>query len=355
MTSVKTDPDTTAVPTPAAPTSLEGLKTSLDELREHLTSASERSASYVDLYLHCTDLINAAEKKIRELAPSAEITPEQLDSVCVLLGPFRNLTTLTGAVLGLHPQCSVLNHAGLRILPNPRLNFLADDSPDVFRAFVRYAGFLSRAGGGGPYGGDIRFSHAFDFKPMQQAAARLDDLGRRQTTCLVWKDSQRVTNFLRSARIDVPRLLARNEKLRFLLPVRNPIDCAISNLRTGHFQFLTSRQLSATSPLEDVVAAVLDEIAWFVALREGSGMPERFFLYFEHEMGREVLEKMLDFLSLPREEAYLAAVADAFRIGRPRRKEKRIVDAYAEQVSHKFERNRPMREALLEFAKPSER
>ena len=336
---------------PVAPNSLDRLKATLDGVRSLLSSAPERASTYTDLYVYCSDLLRLVEAKIREVEPGAEITPEQLESVCILLGPYRNLTTLTCSVLSLHPQCVVLNHAGLRTLKNRRLNFLANYTPDKFGEFVRYAGFASRGGMRGTYGGDIRLSHAFDREPMQQAHARLRSAGRGPARCLVWKDSHLVTNFLRSARVDVPRLLQRNDKLRFLLPIRNPIDCAISNLRMGHVKFFGMHHaISPASPLEDVVAAVLDEIAWFLALREGSGRPERFFLYFEHAMGRAVLEQLLQFLGLPADEAYLAVAAEVFEASGERRKEARIVDLYADQVRQKFSRYPEMRDALLRFA-----
>jgi len=355
MTSLKAPSSSTPATKPAAPLSMEELGAALDVVRGLLASAHEAPSAYPELYVHASDLLAAVERRIREVTPESELTPEQLESVCILLGPFRNLTTLTCAVLGLHPNCAVLNHAGLRILPNSRLNFLADGSPDRFREFVRYAGFASRSGSAGPYGGDIRLSHAYEFEPTREAEARLRELGRGPTTSLVWKDLQHVTNYLRSAQVDVRALMQRNEKLRFLLPIRNPIDCAISNLRTGHFHFFLRPQLSAESPLEDVVDAVLDEIEWFIALRDRSGQAERFFIYFEHEMSREVLEQMLAFLALPRDERYLEAAAAAFRIGRPRRKEQAVIDRFAKQVSKKFQRHPQIRDGLLKFAKPSER
>ena len=346
--SVKAESDATVT---VAPNSLDRLKAALDSVRALLTSAPERASAYTDLYVYCSDLLRLVETKIRELEPGAEVTPEQLESVCILLGPYRNLTTLTCSVLSLHPQCVVLNHAGFRTLRNPKLNFLADYSPDKFREFVRYAGFASRGGMRGTYGGDIRLSHAFDREPMRQAQARLGRSARGPTRCLVWKDSHLVTNFLRSARVDVPGLLQRNDKIRFLLPIRNPIDCAISNLRTGHVTFFaTAHGISPASSVEDLVGAVLDEIAWFVRLRENSGRPEKFFFYFEHAMGRGVLEQMLSFLQLPHDEAYLAAAAEAFKASGERRKEARIVDLYADQVKEKFQRYPEMRDALLRFA-----
>ena len=341
-----------AAPVPTeAPNSLERLRAALDAVRASLASAPERASTYTDLYVYCSDLLRLTEARIRELDPEAEIAPEQLESMCILLGPYRNLTTLTCSVLSLHPQCVVLNHAGVRALRNPRLNFLADYSPDRFREFVRYAGFSSRGGMRGMYGGDIRLSHAFDRDAMRRAQAQLRSSARGPARCLVWKDSHLVTNFLRSAVVDVRGLLQRNDKIRFLLPIRNPIDCAISNLRTGHVAFFApAHGMSAATPLEELVGAVLDEIAWFVALRDSSGRPENFFLYFEHSMGRGVLEQMLAFLRLPRDEAYLAAATDAFKSGGERPKEARIVARYVDEVHRKFAPQPELRDALLRFA-----
>ena len=337
---------------PVAPNSLERLRAALDAVRASLASAPDRASTFTDLYVYCSDLLRLTETRIRELDPEAEITPAELESMCILLGPYRNLTTLTCSVLSLHPQCVVLNHAGVRALRNPRLNFLADYSPDKFGEFVRYAGFSSRGGMRGMYGGDIRLSHAFDRESMQRAQAQLEGSARGATRCLVWKDSHLVTNFLRSAGVDVRGLLERNDKIRFLLPIRNPIDCAISNLRTGHVAFFTQAHgMSSATPVEELVGAVLDEIAWFVALRDGSGRPENFFLYFEHSMGREVLEQMLAFLRLPRDESYLAAATEAFKSSGERRKETRIVERYVDQVNRKFARDPGMRDALLRFAR----
>ena len=102
--------------------------------------------------------------------------------------------------------------------------------------------------------------------------------------------------------------------------------------------------------MERVVDAVLDEIAWFLKLREDSGRPENFDFYFEHTMGERRLERLLGFLGLPHDEAHPAAAGEAFRASGEHPKEARIVDLYADQVNRKFQRYPEMREALLRFA-----
>jgi hypothetical protein len=341
-------------PLPAKPgvaTTIEELKHALAAAQNLLASAPERVGPYRDMHVFLTDALRAVDARILELSTHPDITADQLDSVCVLLGPYRNLTTLTCSVLSLHRQCIVLNHAGVRTLSNPRLNFFWNYTPEKFDDFVRYAVYASRGGARGTYGGSIRLSHGFDAEEMQQAAARLQSSTRGRTKSLVWKDSHLVTNFLRSQRIDVAQLLERNTKLRFLLPVRNPVDCAMSNLRTGHIGFFrTAHGLSAESPVEDVVAAVLDEITWFLDLRERSGHADRFFLYFEHEIGKEVLRRMLAFLGLSPNETYLAAAAEAFKVSPAEYDTKPFLESYAGQVKRKFERYPEVRDALLRFA-----
>jgi hypothetical protein len=355
MTLVNDALDAPAQTAPAPPTSLEELLAALDATRGLIAglpaAGPERATAYRNMYLLCMDALRELDTRLHELAPGGEIVPEQLESVCMLLGPYRNLTSLTSSVLSLHPQCLVLNHAGVRMLPNARLNFLLNYSRDKFNEFVRYAAYASQGGARGEYGGDIRHSHAFFLEPMRQAEAALRGSARGPTKCLVWKDSHLVGNFLRAARVDVPRLLQRNDKLKFLLPIRDPIDCAISNLRTGHVEFFReSHGLSRASTVEEVVAAVLDEIAWFLALRDGSGRPENFFLYFEHEIGNEVLEKMLGFLGLSRDETFLTAAGAAFKLSRSAGVEPRPVEAYARMVKQKFERHPEIRDGLMKFA-----
>jgi hypothetical protein len=351
MPPAKADLDAPAAAPSPAPTTLEEFKAALDAVREQLAAAPERASTYRDLYVYCTDLLSLVDARLRKLGSDAEIDPEQLESVCILLGPYRNLTTLTCSVLSLHPQCLVLNHAGQRALPNRRLNFLTDYSRDKFLEFVRYAGYASRGGAGGEYGGDIRLSHAFGFGAMQQAEAKLQGRERGPTRCLVWKESHLVSNVLQRKQVDVTRLLQVNDKLRFMLPVRDPIDCALSNLERGHVKFFRrSPRLTPSSPVDEVLDAVLDEIVWFIDLRESSGCPERFFLYFEHEIGKDVLERMLRFLGLSQDEQYLNVAVHAFRAEGDRPKEPRIIELYADRVTEKFGRHPEIRDALLRFA-----
>jgi hypothetical protein len=96
----------------------------------------------------------------------------RLRSVCILLGPYRNLSTLTASTLHLHPNCQALNHAGRRVLSHDRRNFLADYSARKFKAFCRFALAASQGGQRGRYGGSINLSHAFERPAMKTVYAK---------------------------------------------------------------------------------------------------------------------------------------------------------------------------------------
>ena len=70
-------------------------------------------------------------QRVTRPKPTQSVDPAVINRVrrtAVLLGPYRNLTTLTASVLALHPQCQVLNHAGGRLLRRGALDFIS--SPD---------------------------------------------------------------------------------------------------------------------------------------------------------------------------------------------------------------------------------
>ena len=92
----------------------------------------------------CTDLVASRSLDIRDC-----------ETVCLALGPYRNLTTLTAATLFLHPNCQVLNHAGNRIYGNEEVDFLSNYSKERFDRFIQFATQISIQGARGDVGGSI--------------------------------------------------------------------------------------------------------------------------------------------------------------------------------------------------------
>lgn len=184
-----------------------------------------------------------------------------LRTVCTIVGPYRNLTTLLASALALHPECQVLNHAERRVLPTKTLDFLTQSDPRNIDRFARFACYASARGKRGDHGGSVLFSHAFDNSTLRAAYEQRYDSVRvkPRIVSLVWKADLPGALALRR-REDLRSMFAADGgRLRFLFPQRNPIECAKSNLKTGHWM----RFENVEQTLESVLAKVLDEHAWF--------------------------------------------------------------------------------------------
>ena len=117
------------------------------------------------------------------------------------------------------------------------------------------------------------------------------NLRKDEVRSIVWKDSQRLTNFLRDNKL-LDQVLESNEKIRFLMPIRNPMDCAISNSNSRKSEHLLSRGGS----LHDVLGAVCRKIAWFQQQKQR--LPDRFFSFFENRFDEATLRDFATFLGL---------------------------------------------------------
>jgi len=270
-----------------------------------------------------------------------------IKTVCLTLGPYRNLTTLTASVLFLHPNCQVLNHAGDRIFNNSDVNFLSAYSKERFNNFIRYATKISGGGKRGDYGGSVTLAHAFDshyilgelFKKTGQ------HLIKKQIDCLFWKESLKTSNFIKEYRVDLGYIFNNEERLRFLMPIRNPMDCAKSNLRTGHANRFISITKSTTA--NEVLLAVLNEIHWFAKNKEL--FPDRFFYYFEHSISRDMLKELADFLKLDKNEEWLNNAEIALVSKSKYEHDKDFIEFYKENVKEIFHEMPDFKDRLLQF------
>jgi len=282
-----------------------------------------------------------------EQSAARRVTIRECETVCLALGPYRNLTTLTAATLFLHPHCQVLNHAGARIYGNSQVDFLSAWSPKRFERFVQLAITLSNGGERGDLGGSITHSHAFDAHYAMKERFTKTGLGltKESIHCLFWKESLHTSNLLREKEIDLATILQAENRLRFLLPIRNPMDCAISNIKSGTAQIFRGYHPGYT--VYDTVAAILDEIHWFAGYQ--ARFPNRFFHYLEHSISREMLVDLADFLKLSPTECWLA---DALSVMVPQsayEHDSRLHAFYAELIEEKFGHYPTLRTALLAF------
>ncbi len=265
-----------------------------------------------------------------DLFASRWVDISHVESVCLTLGPYRNLTTLTAATLFLHPNCQVLNHARDRIYGNPEVDFLGSYDRKQFDRFIKYAIRISGRGQRGGSGGSITYSHAFD---EGHALREIFDgtgmgLTKKKIVCLLWKESLRTSNLIRKRNIDLKELLESDNRLCFLMPIRNPLDCAVSNLRSGHFKLFQG--LGKATEVSYIVQAILDEFTWFASLRER--FPKRFFYFFEHRITRKVLTDLAQFLKLEPSERWLSNALSAMVLKPGYHHDQETIDQYLDYL-----------------------
>jgi len=298
------------------------------------------------------DLREAAKKEI-EFLRARRVDMKDLRSVCLTLGPYRNLTTLTAGIIALHPNCQALNHAGQRIFGDKKLNFLLNYTDKKFDTFVRYAIYASGRGREGPYGGSVTYSHAFGNQHKlteMYKSAYGDQLMKDKIHCLFWKESMAVSTCIRDHSVDLNTILSRNNKLRFLMPIRNPLDCAVSNVKffgdseqLDEFFMLQNRQ----NVLIKVLEAILDELRSFLVWKKQ--YPEKFFYYFEHEFEKATLFSLADFLGVEPNEKWCENSLEAFDIKSRYQHSEDIVDLYNKFVEEKFAAFPEASAKLLQF------
>ncbi len=293
------------------------------------------------------DLAKKFTKKGEDYRNSREVDIEQVRSVCLALGPYRNLTTLTASILFLHPHCQVLNHAGKRIFRDRKLDFISHYNQERFENFLKYAIHISEKGQRGNYGGSITHSHAFrDQSDIKNVWDEMDlELKKQQIHSLFWKESQRTANRIRKKKPDLDEIFQQNKQLRFLLPVRNPMDSAISNLNSGHVRHLNG--VNKHSGLEEILNSILDEFRWFAEIQEQH--PDRFFVFFAHEANRQTLIEMAGFLDLEPKDAWLGKAEGIFTIKSKYNHHRELGAQFRHMVEQKFDGYPDFRKKLLKF------
>ncbi len=298
-----------------------------------------------------TKFVGDSEIKLADgvdLFMSRSIDISACKSVCLAIGPTGNLTTLTAATLFLHPDCQVLNHGGTRIFGNKQIDFLSDYSEERFKRFIQFAIRISNKGYRGYLGGSIVYSHAFDSKYETKEIYEKtgEGLVKEHIKSLFWKELHRTYNLIRDKHVDLGAIFKRNDKLRFLLPIRNPMDCAISNLKTGHVHLF--KGLNKNSSVLEVTRAILDEILWYTEIRES--FLDRFFHFYEHAISRDMLVNLAKFMRLEPNEAWLANALSVMKTKPSYDHDGTLLAAYRDYVESKFARFPSMSEGLLLFS-----
>jgi hypothetical protein len=268
------------------------------------------------------------------------------ETVCLALGPYRNLTTLTASTLFLHPNCQVLNHAGQRIFDS-QIDFLKFYSRENLDRFIANALDFAAGGERGNFGGSITLSHAFGDKYRMKEIFQQTGMGlvKDDVRALFWKESHKTSSHIRRNVIELDAIMAADSRLKFLFPVRNPIHCAISNINTGHTRYFDA--VAPDADLLTVIAAVLDEYVWIMSLKKT--FPERFFHFFEHSITAAMLANLEEFLALPHSPQWIDLALSAMQVESTYRYPAHVVDAYESMVSQKFHQAPEFAGQLLAF------
>lgn len=235
-----------------------------------------------------------------------------MKTITVYLGANRSLTTISSAMLALHPRITVLNHAFIRIFEDPANNFLAEPCEARLDHFVDTARDMALGGERGAVGGHILHSHAFGDELLR--SAYLDRFGwgaKPESTCLLWKDATRVTNYLIDNGIALDGLARRLPRLRFVMIVRNPVDICISSINKGYSQRLVGE--ARQNDLGEVFNHMIGLFAWFAEAAAANAGQFRF-VYQDELVDPDRLVDLCGFLDVPPDRDWLDEIARLIRL-----------------------------------------
>jgi hypothetical protein len=269
---------------------------------------------------------------------------DHLKTLAILLGPYRNLTTLTAAALALHPDVQVLNHAAERLWKTSDIDFFRSPDQSVYRRFLTAAVDASADGQRGLHGGSILHSHAFDDRFVQLLYQRRygDQRIKANPTCLVWKDSLMIQRRLSGEDGLLPQIIAKLPDVRFVLPVRQPVDCAVSNMATGLVSYLMNGRPAG---IAEVIDAVLRAIVWVLIQRDR--WPDRFFVFAERIGTVDLARGLAGHLNLPDDARWRADFQAIFRVRRKQRHSPDVLRLEREKISTSLAPWPDLRDALL--------
>lgn len=281
------------------------------------------------------------------LSPESKKTIDDLRTVCLFLGPHRNLTTLTASTLALHPNCQVLSHGGPRVLPVEELNFLENYSDEKMVNFLHFALVMSETGDRGEYGGSITVTHPFRDHPIIRETYRRRygrAMAKKEIHCLVWKEAHLVSEYVAEKNIDLGQVLRQNDKLQIIMPVRNPIHVAFSFFSRDRFMQKFYAHLERND-INGVLDDVLGKMADAVTLQKN--FPDRVMIFFEDEISSSLFVRMAHFLRISPEGRWIKDTLACFDV-QPAKYEvpQSLTKYYKDRVAKVFE-NSP--EIALKF------
>ena len=278
---------------------------------------------------------------------SRNINISSINTLVCLAGPYRNLTTLTASIAALHPNCQVLNHAHERILPHQEVDFFNDYTLDKWKRFLQYVLHISLGGGRGRTGGSILYSHAFDHGNVKDMYRKRygEKPIKDHIHSILWKEGLYLANHLRKHNIDPLYLIEQQNRLKFVLPIRNVLDCAVSNKKTTLAYIFND--INEDSSLKEIISAILEEhLAFF---KRQQKMPSHFFHFFEHSFNKKTLMDYCKFANIPFDEQWAIDVLSIFDVKSKYDHDQEIIQFFKEEVEVKFYDYPEVKTNLLAF------
>ena len=230
--------------------------------------------------------------KDRLYGNNSSFDTKEIKSLVLFVGPYRNLTTYLAANIALHPQCQVLNHAGIRVFSMSRINFLQNYTAEKYQNFLRFFNYAIKTGFKGIRGGNIVYSHAFESNPELKSLYKKNSSSSTKN-CMVWKESHLVTNQLMENPKDLEAILKNNPSIKFLFPIRNPLDCATSNIKTGKFRLFSNE---INPDIKEVCQAIFNQYLFFLSLDKTH--PSRINFVFENKINASSVEHLCQFFEI---------------------------------------------------------
>ena len=217
-----------------------------------------------------------------------------MNTICLTTVASRNLTTLFVSCCMLHPQIQTLNHCP-SMNESPKTDWLKDYSNEKINNFINRVKHINKHEiNVDRDGGVIVTDHAFKGYIKEAFEKRYTTLIKEDMKSIVWKDSPRNTKLLMNQNIE--ELIKKNDKLRFILIIRNPMDTAKSSSNPGYN--IRYRDPSK----EEILTELFERYEWFFENEKKD--PKHFMHFFQDEVSDELLERIEGFLMVDRDDRW---------------------------------------------------
>lgn len=248
-----------------------------------------------------------------------------MNTICLIVGPYSNLTTLTASIFSLHPRIRVLNHYN-SFNECTDTNFLITHSHKKWDDFIIVVLALLEKNISIPgVGGTITKSHAFKRNP--QLLKLYNSVKKCNIRSIVWKESHKNTNLLNESVMDF------YPKLRLLLPIRNPLDCAVSMAKCNYGRYYPNKPTSKE-------AILTENIKLFKKLFDlGEKYPNQFFSFFQKDILEDKLFELEQFLETGHDNDWKKNVLSVWSVENKYNHDDKFVKLYHKLLNKYFSEN----------------